>query len=362
MKRKFPTLRKREETAEMDYLQSFDAKKCSDIYNTITNAILGKTSMSGLYWTMDPNSIRSLLNSGVLDCYKECINGYLNAVFELEEVLFKKEQREGCLYFGGSFVGMNWPKRAGRGYNQPPTYDRCFELHPDDPDMMTYAPMKVDEEDVHLIRTGTDSVGRGLDCIPSDFKLTAILIERAKVVFGDMSTRENLTEDQQRRRRLYSLGVLYKHEDDRFELEFLRKSRILEGNELTLKVDGKKVKMNKHYEEYFYALPPLLLNGELLTAYARLEFLEQLHTGLAHGHMTNILGALRTLYPVHHAKFMHYMENYPRFPLYSMAARDFDKCKRKHSLLVNSVREYLWRPGGKLFEKLEGSFEFIESQ
>jgi hypothetical protein len=108
------------------------------------------------------------------------------------------------------------------------------------------------------------------------------------------------------------------------------------------------------------------MSGELLTAYARIEFIYFVAYGveeripetrltIVNPMFYHILDLLEEHYPLHYEKFVHYVNSFPRFPLYSMAARDYARRSKKITEFLKSIRTHLWRPGGELSKSLESS-------
>jgi len=370
----------------MDFFRDLDLEKCAAIHKIISNEILKDSAMSGLYYELTPEALSILLNTGTLNYYKECVNGYLNAFFGLEDEFFKSiyntshkvenveisEDSDGRHRIN-VYTGINANKR---GYRELARLSWCYSSRGNTSSTMD---VEMDSEE-DIVKTTAESCrvcGASKECScanrPYPFQLAETLILYARELFGDdfsySCQDENMWKCITGLMKTYRLGCFYNYGTENepyFETLQIAISHDRRWTELC--IGNKRSLVNFYHWLYFFHLPPLLMSGELLTAYARIEFLRIFLYGddpsvcgvqlenIMRPHRSMlplILECLELFYPEHYAIFMYYSNNYPRFPLYSMAAKDFERCEKKHQLLVRTIANYLQKDLVKTFAFLK---------
>jgi len=333
----------------MDFFRDVDLEKCAAIQNRIAEYTLKSGDIDGLYWKLTPSMLQQLLDAGSLDYYKECINGYLNAVFGLENMFVlwhnthPRDLKDLRKYEADTMMPVT--KRSANSLFYRKTIPDSNEENEEERDMKTKAECPSSR---------------------SRSKLTKLLVSAADNILGfsEVDTRRQLSQRCQEeidyileRRKIEGLGKVYTC-DEYAPLLFVvdASKNWLFAKRISITVNGQKkcADMNPFHKLYFFDLPPLLMTGDLLTAYARLTILHFFVRGIQRKSIYPlILQCLTEYYPLHYQRFMHYFNSFPRFPLYSMAARDYDRLSKKRTEFLKSVRAHLWRPGGDLAMRLE---------
>jgi len=394
----------------MDFFHDVDLEKCAAIQNRLVD--IARVDLSkGFVWKLTPSMLKQLLDAGVLDYYKECINGYLTAIFELEDAFFEytlnvQQNRNLRLTIGKNENGHTFDVGCSISNEEEESRGCVVFFH--------HSVVNVHLEEEESVEGNIKSIAESFTPICTvcgrvfgkcgiwycwcrqniGTRLTRLLISNARKVLG-ISKRDTLREltlaltdedlpptpedENQLDLDEYDAGVgedfhtlretilgdVYKDQASVPDFSGIMKmTPNITLKEMRLQLGRKETTVNFFHSLYFPFLPPLLMTGDLLTAYARLEilyFAKGWHKRIyvdkpnrTHTMLYDMLDLLEEFYPSHYEKFVHYVNSFPRFPLYSMAARDFD---RRLHLLTTSVREYLWRPGGKFFENFEEDFE-----
>jgi len=366
----------------MDFFRDVDLEKCAAIQNRL--AEISITDPEGMYLKLTSSMLQQLLDAGVLDYYKECANGYLTAIFTLEDAFFYKYR-----YVRFIFPHLNMTIRKDEDnkntfmaehtgpVDEESSSDTTDLSEPDETETCCGFKRRYERDDT----TERDDIKaratarlchicgkhftheRFSECECGCFfeqreRIAHLLLVKTRTVFGMSEETQKRLADAGCRimQSLTVLGVVY--DLNRPSFYWLKMKYKRDRKTTQLQMGRKKVSVNFFHELYFSSLPPLLMTGDLLTAYARLEFLRLIVHGTndyesRRGRFSIFLDLLEEYYPLHYEKFVHYVNSFPRFPLYSMAARDYDRRSKKRTEFLKSVRSHLWRPGGELAKRLE---------